>query len=205
MIRLFVAAPFALGCALLLFSFMAWMVDTSHRRTPEASDAVRFDMIMANNEQDVQRRKRTVPEQPKTPQLPEQMPTAQVDTPQTQLSAIELPSLNLNTGIDGLAISTPSFGDFEVNQQVMPLYRVEPRYPSRALDRGIEGYVVMTFTIDATGKPTDITLVESNPKNVFDREAARALAKWKYQPKTDAGKAVPQYGQTVKLEFKMAQ
>ncbi len=204
MIRLLLATPIALGCALALFSFMAWMVDTSHRRAPEPSEALSFNMVMAENEQEVQRRRRSVPEQPKAPEVPEQMPTSRVNTQQTQLSPMATPALGLNTAVEGLAISAPTFGDFGVNQQVMPLYRVEPRYPQRALKRGMEGYVIMKFTIDSTGKPVDIEVVESNPKRVFDREAMRALTKWKYQPKTEGGQPVPQYGQSVKLEFKLA-
>ncbi|WP_117232458.1 energy transducer TonB [Vibrio maerlii] len=204
MVRLLLATPLALASAFALFSFMAWMVDTSHRRAPEPSEALSFNMVMAENEQEVQRRKRSVPEQPKAPEVPEQMPTSQVDTQQTQLAPMAQPALGLNTAVEGLAISAPKFGDFGVNQQVLPLYRVEPRYPQRALKRGLEGYVIMKFTIDSTGKPVDIEVVESNPSRVFDREAKRALTKWKYQPKTEGGQAVPQYGQSVKLEFKLA-
>lgn len=204
MVRLLLATPLALACAFTLFSFMAWMVDTSHRRAPEPSEALSFNMVMAENEQEVQRRKRSVPEQPKAPEVPEQMPTSRVNTQQTQLSPMAQPALGLNTAVEGLAISAPKFGDFGVNQQVMPLYRVEPRYPQRALKRGLEGYVIMKFTIDSTGKPVDIEVVESNPSRVFDREAMRALTKWKYQPKTQDGQAVPQYDQSVKLEFKLA-
>jgi protein TonB len=202
--RLLLATPIALFCAFALFSFMAWLVDSGHRSVPESSEALSFNMVMVESEQEVQRRKRTVPEQPKAPEVPEQMPTSRVNTQQTQLSPMSQPALGLNAAIEGLAISAPKFGDFGVNQQVMPLYRVEPRYPAKAIKRGLEGYVVMRFTIDPTGKPTEIEVIEANPKRVFEREAKRALLKWKYQPKTEGGKAVSQFGQTVKLEFKLA-
>ena len=64
-------------------------------------------------------------------------------------------------------------------------------------------YVVMKFTIDPTGKPTDIEVVEANPPRVFEREAMRALRSWKYQPKVEDGTAQSQPGQTVKLEFQL--
>jgi protein TonB len=62
----------------------------------------------------------------------------------------------------------------------------------------------MSFTIDETGQPTDIEVLEAEPKRVFEREAIRALRNWKYQPKLVDGKAVTQPGQSVKLEFKLA-
>ena len=202
--RLFIAAPIALCCAFAIFSFMAWMVDSGHRRAPGPSESLSFNMVMVENEQDVQRRQRSVPEQPKAPEVPEQMPTSQANTKLTQISPVTQPSLGLNTAIDGLAISAPTFGDFGVNQQAMPLYRVEPKYPAKALKRGAEGYVVMSFTIDPTGKPVDIEVLEANPRRMFEREAVRALKKWKYQPKVVDGGSISQVGQTVRLEFKLA-
>jgi len=202
-IRLLVATPVALFCALALFSFMAYMVDTRQRPEPEQTQALSFNMVMTENEQQLQRRKRSVPEQPETPQVPEQTPVSRVNSQQTQLSPLSQPALGLNTAIDGIAISAPEFGDFGVNQEIVPLYRVKPNYPPRAKKRGIEGYVVMRFTIDPTGKPVDIEVVESKPKRIFDRDAIRALAKWKYQPKTEQGRSVAQYGEMIKLEFEL--
>ncbi|MEZ9547650.1 energy transducer TonB, partial [Vibrio crassostreae] len=63
---------------------------------------------------------------------------------------------------------------------------------------------IMSFTIDETGRPMDIQVTDANPRRMFEREAMRALKKWKYQPKVVDGKAIAQVGQTVKLEFKLA-
>lgn len=205
MMRLLLALPFAAGIAVALFAFMAWMVNNDGMRAPEQNDPVRFNMVMVEQQQDVQRRQRSVPEQPEAPQKPQEAPVSQQQTAATNsVSPTSVPSLGLDTAINGININAPTFGDFGVNQQAVPLYRVEPNYPSRALKRGAEGYVVLRFTIDETGRPTDIEVVEANPRRMFEREAMRALRNWKYQPKLDGGKAVTQPGQTVKLEFKLA-
>ncbi|MEZ8101863.1 energy transducer TonB [Vibrio bivalvicida] len=201
--RLLIATPIALSCVVAIFSFMAWMVDINHRRAPEPSEALSFNMVMVENEQEVQRRQRSVPKPPKAPQVPQQMTMSQANTELTQVSPVAQSVSGLNTAIEGLAISAPSFGDFGVNQQAMPLYRVEPRYPTKALKRSAEGYVIMTFTIDPTGRPVDVEVTEANPKRMFEREAIRALKKWKYQPKVVDGSAVAQPGQTVTVEFKI--
>jgi len=204
-IRVLLSLPIAAAIALALFSFMAWMVDGGHRRAVEQSEAVSFNMVMIENELEVQRRQRTVPPQPKPPEVPEQMRLSQAKAKASTVSPLSMqPTLGLDTAIDGLAISTPSFGDFGVNQQAMPLYRVEPRYPAKALRRGAEGFVVLRFTIDPTGRPTDIAVVDANPKRMFEKEAIRALRKWNYQPKVVDGNALSQLGQTVRLEFKLA-
>lgn len=205
MLRVLFALPIAGAIALALFSFMAWMVDGGHRRAPEPSEALSFNMVMVENEQDVQRRQRSVPEQPKAPKVPDQAPVSQAKNQASTVSPMAMqPMLGLSTTIDGLAISAPTFGDFGVNQQAMPLYRVEPRYPARALERGAEGYVILKFTIDPTGRPQDIEVLEAKPKRMFEKEAIRALKKWKYQPKVEEGNALAQAGQTVRLEFKLA-
>ncbi|MEF1170920.1 TonB family protein [Vibrio sinaloensis] len=205
MARLFLALPLSVLISLSLFSLMAWMVDKSHQGAPQASEAVRFDMVMLENDADVQRRQRSVPEQPKPPSSPEPVNLTQAQTQIKPVSPV-IPSsaLGLNTAIDGIAISAPNLTGTMGNQRALPLYRVEPRYPSKALKRRVEGYVIMQFTIDAAGRPKDIQVIEANPKRVFEKEAVNALKKWKYQPKIEEGVSVEQFGQTAKVEFKLA-
>ncbi|MCQ9062634.1 energy transducer TonB [Vibrio diabolicus] len=203
--RLLLALPASLLISVSLFSFMAWMVDKGNQRAPEASEAVRFDMVMVENEADVQRRQRSVPEQPEPPQAPEPVDLSQADTqmePMSQMTPVS--ALGLNTALEGIAISAPNLKGTMGNQQALPLYRVDPRYPSKALKRRVEGYVIMRFTIDATGRPKDIEVIEAEPQRMFEREAIRALKKWKYQPKVEDGVSIEQYGQTAKVEFKLA-
>ncbi|EJS2611554.1 energy transducer TonB [Vibrio alginolyticus] len=203
--RLLLALPASLLISVSLFSFMAWMVDKGNQRAPEASEAVRFDMVMVENEADVQRRQRSVPEQPEPPQAPEPMDLSQADTqmePMSQMAPVS--ALGLNTALEGIAISAPNLKGTMGNQQALPLYRVDPRYPSKALKRRVEGYVIMRFTIDATGRPKDIEVIEAEPERMFEREAIRALKKWKYQPKVEDGVSIEQFGQTAKVEFKLA-
>lgn len=203
--RLLLALPASLLISVSLFSFMAWMVDKGNQRAPEASEAVRFDMVMVENEADVQRRQRSVPEQPEPPHAPEPMDLSQADTqmePMSQMTPVS--ALGLNTALEGIAISAPNLKGTMGNQQALPLYRVDPRYPSKALKRRVEGYVIMRFTIDATGRPKDIEVIEAEPERMFEREAIRALKKWKYQPKVEDGVSIEQFGQTAKVEFKLA-
>ncbi|QXC56331.1 energy transducer TonB [Vibrio mimicus] len=202
--RLILASPIALAVTLALFSLMAWMVDNGGKSIPKPTSTLSFTMVMAEQEQDVQRRQRSVPEQPQVPQVPTQAPARSEQTAAMDVSSLNpLVDLNLSTAIEGVAVNAPQFGEFSVNQQVMPLHRVEPNYPAKALQRGVEGYVTLRFNIDELGKTRDIEVVDSNPKRYFEREAMLALRNWKYQPKIVDGKAVVQTGLTVRLEFKL--
>ncbi|ENM5788889.1 energy transducer TonB [Vibrio mimicus] len=202
--RLILASPIALAVTLALFSLMAWMVDNGGKSIPKPTSTLSFTIVMAEQEQDVQRRQRSIPEQPQVPQVPTQAPARSEQTAAMDVSSLNpLVDLNLSTAIEGVAVNAPQFGEFSVNQQVMPLHRVEPNYPAKALQRGVEGYVTLRFNIDELGKTRDIEVVDSNPKRYFEREAMLALRNWKYQPKIVDGKAVVQTGLTVRLEFKL--
>ncbi|UTM60222.1 energy transducer TonB [Photobacterium sp. CCB-ST2H9] len=205
MFRLFLAAPIAMFVTGGLFSFMAWMVDNGHHQLPESKETLAFNMVMVEQESEVQRRQRSVPEKPETPEPPpESVPKhTNANSTVTPLTSPIMPSVALDVSVTGMAIQLPAFSDIGKDQQVMPLYRVEPKYPPRAQKRSIEGFVILSFTIDSRGRPTDIQVVDAQPKRIFDREAIRALKSWKYQPKLENGKAVAQPGQSVKVEFNL--
>ena len=218
MLRVLMAFPLAILLAGGLFTFMAWMVDNGSRQEPESTPPLSFNMVMVEQESEVQRRQRVVPPKPEAPKPPPQvMPSQSKPTLVSTLPVASISALGLDTSISGIAVSAPKFGKIEgaanlgaginvgSNQQAMPLYRVEPRYPARALKQGAEGYVVLQFTIDTQGRPSDISVVEAKPRRLFERDAMRALRKWKYQAKVIDGQAVEQPGQTVKLEFKINQ
>ncbi|NWG47473.1 MAG: energy transducer TonB [Alphaproteobacteria bacterium] len=57
-----------------------------------------------------------------------------------------------------------------------------PVYPRGAERRGIEGYVVVKFTVTPEGQVADINVVESSPEGVFDEAAVQAVEKWTFEP-----------------------
>ena len=60
--------------------------------------------------------------------------------------------------------------------------RVEPRDPPAAIRQGTSGYVCMNFTVQPDGSVADICVSDQYPGQLFDREAAAALAQWKFAP-----------------------
>lgn len=86
-----------------------------------------------------------------------------------------------------------------------PLVRVEPRYPVEAARQGISGWVRLNFSIDESGSVMDVSVVAAEPKNIFEREAIRALRRWKYQPQLVEGKAIKQTNLQVQLDFQLQQ
>ncbi|MAX33880.1 MAG: iron transporter [Halomonadaceae bacterium] len=74
-----------------------------------------------------------------------------------------------------------------------PTRQVAPVYPSRAQRRGLEGHVVMAFTIrpDGSVDRDSIKVIEADPARVFDRAATRAIADWQF-PATGSSRRVSQ-------------
>jgi protein TonB len=91
------------------------------------------------------------------------------------------------------------------DQEVLPLVRIAPDYPARAAARGIEGWVIVQFTITPTGSVRDPLVVEAMPKNVFDDAALKAIARWRYNPKIEGGVAVERVGVRTIIRFVLEQ
>ena len=72
-----------------------------------------------------------------------------------------------------------------------PLARIRPQYPPRALARGIEGWVELTFTATAQGIVSDLVVVDATPRGMFENAAKAAVARWRFHPVMDGGEPVP--------------
>ncbi len=86
---------------------------------------------------------------------------------------------------------------------MVPLIRTTANYPQRALARGIEGFVELSFTVDRFGSVVDPVILYSSPEGVFDRSALQSIAKWKYSPAVEDGEPVPTYDVRQRIVFQM--
>ena len=146
------------------------------------------------------------------------MPERQIDTfmtevdkpekPEEQPEDIAQPELDLQplTGID-VSMTKPkanfkASGSFFRDGEYIPLFKVQPIYPRRALERGTQGFAITSFTITESGTvenavalegycgdPTPEATTEMRPCSLFNSASVRASAKLKYKPKIVDGKA----------------
>jgi protein TonB len=82
---------------------------------------------------------------------------------------------------------------------LVSLVRPSPVYPARALQAGLEGWVVVQFDVMADGTVTNVSVVESSD-SIFDRSARRAAAKFRFKPHVVDG--VPQVTTGVRNIFR---
>ncbi len=77
-----------------------------------------------------------------------------------------------------------------IETDVAPLVRIPPHYPRWALRSKIIGSVVIRFTITPEGWVSEPLVIKSEPNEVFDRSALRALKQWKFKPLLRNGRPI---------------
>ncbi|SDS98483.1 outer membrane transport energization protein TonB [Halopseudomonas xinjiangensis] len=159
------------------------------------------------------------PDLPEPPPIPDAAPEAPAQAEVAlDLSIPDLPAqINITAApsLDNLAVAQPTpepvaapaapapqpaepeaaasaeMGEVSIDEDVTPLVDIPPNYPPRASAAGIEGKVVLRFTITAEGKVDNLRVTEAEPPGVFDREARRAASRWRFAPRRENGQPVP--------------
>lgn len=193
-------AMLAVLVTFVLFGFMQFLIQNQQR--PQALQVKLPEVFIADKPEDSQQNEivRDLPKPPPVPKAPELKPA------QAEPSTIDNNFGIQTPGIVKTALKTDFSGDgINKNYDTRPLLRVEPRYPIAAARDGIEGWVELGFGIDPLGRVVNIKIIDSEPRQLFDKEARRALRKWKYQPKMVDGVATAQHNLAVRLDFNLSQ
>lgn len=141
------------------------------------------------------------PDEPETP--PPEMPEPEFDQPDLDDAiSMSAPRASADLKIGGLG-GAFSEGDY------LPIVKVQPQYPRRALQRGIEGYVIVEYTVTKNGSVRDPRVVEAftldgNPTSIFNSAAIKSALKYKYKPRVVDGEAIEVPGVKTKISFNMA-
>lgn len=88
--------------------------------------------------------------------------------------------------------------------EYLPIVKVAPIYPRRALSRGIQGYVILQYTVTKQGTVKDPVVVEAQPKNIFNNVAIKSALRYKYKPRVIDGVPVEVKGVRTKIIFEIA-
>jgi protein TonB len=201
-LRFPIAVVLATAVAAGLFGFLRALIGArGELEQVQAPGKIEFSRLRRDTE--VEERKREKPEKAKPQQAP----------PPPELSASRA-SLDPTADAQAIAAIAPTVAAEQAlvgglvgggggDRDAVPLVRIEPDYPMQARQRGIEGWVVVQFTISTAGTVKDAVVLASEPGTVFDRAALQAVRKWKYNPKMQNGKPVERAGIKVRLDFEM--
>ncbi|MCJ9428437.1 energy transducer TonB [Kordiimonas marina] len=180
-----------------LFFIMQNLVTFDDVKLNEEKQLRFIDVVQNIKDQPPQHLERKVEKPPEV-----EAPPPEIETPKVQVQGpnklnLSIGRANQGTGVDlgSIDLGPSQDGDY------LPLVRVQPQYPRRAQERGIEGYVIVSLTVseDGTVPPDSIVILDAQPKGYFERAATRAAEKFKYKPKVVNGK--PQAVTGVKYRF----
>ena len=79
---------------------------------------------------------------------------------------------------------------------------LRPAYPRDAAQRGIEGWVDLSFLVNAEGKPVNVHVTGAEPRGVFDAAAVAAVQKARYRPLSATDPTVVREA-TLRVSFRM--
>jgi len=180
------ALPLAAIVTVFLFLVMQALVTSNEYDLGEEGANINISFLrqIQDTETQTAKKKPNRPEQEQEPDPPE-MDIPETPRPEMNAESVSTPD-----------IGGPNFGAFaaSTDADVLPIVKVPPQYPRRATQRGIEGWVLVEFTITSAGAVTNPMVVDAEPPGIFNRSALRTIVKWKYKPRILDGKAVPRPG-----------
>ena len=176
----------ALVITLVLFYLMQALIATGQKLEQSTTIVKVVDATMPEIEMEVVRNI-------EKPQPMEQLETPPPDVPERTNNLDNAPSLNIARGPVSLdaTLDITGAGLSITDGEMLPLVNVTPTYPTRAAQRGIQGWCQVSFTVTATGGVADVFVVDGEPKGIFDSSSIRAAEKFKFQPRVVDGEGVP--------------
>ena len=201
MVRFIVSALLGVAVTFGLFVLMAFLISGGAKRYEDTGESTVISILSTPPKSNVQQRKRVPPPPPPPPKSPPK-PSAPEPESSSSNSGITFNVPGVQLAGASTSLDAPGAG-FGRDGEATPIVRIEPKYPIQAARDGKEGWVQLSFTIDTIGGVKDVKVIAAQPKRIFDKEARRALSKWKYKPKVVDGKPIEQVGLTVQLDFKM--
>lgn len=199
MVRLIVSLLVGGAVTFGLFVLMATLIANSGRPPEKGPPSPVIDIVMPDNDSNIDAIKPTPPPPPPPPPEPPKLEPVEPDTsdPSAEIN------MSMDLSMDGPEIEISGPGAMRQDGEATPIVRIDPKYPIQAARDGREGWVRLSFTINEAGGVEDVKVIESQPRRIFDREAVRALKKWKYKPRIEEGQPVKQFNQKVQLDFSL--
>ncbi len=174
--------------ATLLFLLMNGLIAGEPEVDLEPAPIELPDFVMVTDEEVENKIIRERPPEPKPPKEPPP-PVTESDPDRTKpppdFPDIETPVVSIGLGGD---VYTPDhISNRSQEGDVVPVFLMQAQYPREAALDGTEGWVKLVFTIERDGSVSDVEVVESYPRRVFDSAAVAAMYKSKFKPRVVDG------------------
>jgi protein TonB len=202
MIRMVIGIILAIAVTLSLFWVMQYLIATADRSLNDDSKNSMLDFVRVKRDESIQRRQLKPKKPPPPEQAPPQPPTPQLDDLNPNAEKIAISAVPVETDIEmtgGFSLGVGE-GDY------LPIVKVAPIYPNRALTRGVEGFCVVQYTVTSLGSTMDPVVIESQcTSSLFHRASLNAALKFKYKPRIIDGEAVEVPGVQNKFTYEITE
>ena len=199
-VRLVIGIVIGVAVTAGLFWTMQYLIETADRELNEGGSTNLVDFVRLKRDESIQRRQ-LKPKKPPPPDAPPpQPPTPQLDNLNPNAEKIAISAAPVETEIEmsgGFSLGVGE-GDY------LPIVKVAPIYPQRALSRGIEGFCVVQYTVTRQGTIRDPFVIEDQcTSSLFHRASIDAALKFKYKPRVIDGAAVEVPGVQNKFTYEI--
>jgi len=92
----------------------------------------------------------------------------------------------------------------DLDTPLIPIVKIPPMYPARAMRNNIEGWVEVRFLVTDKGQIKNIHIVKAIPEKIFNKSVIRCISRWKFKPGTIDGVPVNTMAET-RIKFKLEQ
>ncbi len=199
--RLFGGVPVAAVITIALFFIMTRLILVEGEPPNEDVEDRNFTINDEVQEIEARRRDTTIEDvqQVDPPPPPPQIERQAADQPNESLSTIvgEIPEF------DAPQLNSDSVSFSVSDRDAQPLVRIEPQYPVRAMERGVQGTCNVRFDVTPDGTPTNVTITRCD-SSMFERSSIRAVERWRYQPKVENGVPVARRGVETQFVYQLA-
>ena len=200
--RMVFGVTLALVVTLSLFWVMQYLIATADRSLNDDGASTVLDFVRVKRDEEIQRRQLKPKKPPPPEQAPPQPPTPQLDNLNPNAEKIAISAVPVETDIEmtgGFSLGVGE-GDY------LPIVKVAPIYPNRALTRGVEGFCVVQYTVTRQGTTKDPVVVEDQcTSSLFHRASLNAALKFKYKPRIMDGEAVEVPGVQNKFTYEITE
>ncbi len=183
---------------LSLLFVMQLLIATGKQALTKPRERAQLDFVRVKRNENLNTQDFTPEKPPPPPETPPETPPQEMDAmdPNAPTINVPAPTVSADTSLAGPGGMNIAEGDY------LPIVRVAPVYPARALSRGLEGYVDLSFTVTPAGTVENPVVIFST-SSLFERAATRAVLKFKYKPRVVDGVPVEVPGVKTRISFQL--
>ncbi|MHA6289244.1 energy transducer TonB [Maricaulis sp. CAU 1757] len=202
LVRLLIGIPVAAIITLVLFIVMTKLIFVEGAISDDEVEDLEFTINDEVAEIEARRRDTTIEDvqQVQPPPPPPQIERQRAEQPAEGLATV----MGAIPDFDAPQLNSESVSFSVSDRDAQPLVRIEPQYPMRAAERGVEGSCWVRFDVTPDGTPTNIDITRCD-SSLFESASRRAVERWRYNPKVQDGVPVARRGVETRFDFRLAE